>query len=82
MLKLDNINKDSKNIKLEGYKGTWYVIGSEVIFGQRLYMMENEQLGEYESNVIVNNKGKVIMNDVEDGWEELEEKLSELEMIR
>lgn len=62
-------------IKIYCYKGTWGVIGTHAANGRYYYLLENEQFGEDVAMLIVNDKFKVILDDVYDGFNDLREYL-------
>ena len=62
-----------KNIKIEGYKGTWYTIEEGYHLGNKVYLLESETYGDETACIIVNNQGRVILDDVWNGFEDLEE---------
>lgn len=64
------INEQSDNITIDGRIGTWYVIDSDIIDGQKLYLLENEIYGDESAAIIVDENKKVIMADVWNGFDE------------
>lgn len=71
----DVINKDSDNITVEGHTGTWYVIDTAEVDGQELFLLENEEYGDETANVIVDENGALVMDDVWNGFDELYEQM-------
>ena len=59
-------------IKIEGHVGTWYVIDTKRVAGRRtLYLLEHETYGEDADHLIVDSKGRIIEDEVADGWDDL-----------
>lgn len=67
------ITKSSENIKIKGYKGTWYVIDMSYYWGNKVFLLESEQYGDEVSAIIVSESGKVVLADVWNGWNDLME---------
>lgn len=67
------IGKNSENIKIKGYKGTWYVIDMSYYWGNKLFLLESEQYGDEVASLIVSESGKVVLNDVWNGWNDFME---------
>lgn len=68
-MKKNLIHKDNmKNIKIEGHRGTWYVVNYRVTATGVLYLLEHETYGDEAPSLIVNEMGKVLMEDVWDGF--------------
>lgn len=61
-------------IKVEGHRGTWYVIDEMVDdkYG-RIYLLEHETYGDMAASVIVDGNGKLLLEDVWNGFEDWEE---------
>lgn len=79
------ITKTSDHIKVEGHVGTWYVIdegrfvltpdterGPQTITAH-LFLLEHEQHGDEAASVIVDEDGRLIMEDVYNGFDDLED---------
>lgn len=54
------LNIESKNLKISGYVGTWYIIDKKTHNGSKLYLLESELYGEDASNLIVNENMEII----------------------
>lgn len=76
----------SDHIRVEGHIGTWYVIGEgdfiltpDTDGGQpltihaHLFLLEHEQYGDEAARVIVDDSGSLILEDVWNGFGDLEE---------
>jgi hypothetical protein len=71
------ITSDSEHIRIEGHLGTWYVI--DTVDSERhgmLFLLENEDIGDDAACLIVSEDGKVILDDVWNGFLDYEEWLT------
>lgn len=59
-------------VKIEGYRGTWYVIESKILPRGEFFLLEHETYGDETACLIVNEKLEVIVEDVWNGFEDLE----------
>jgi|GEM_PF-2597771 len=67
------INRNSDGIIVEGRIGTWYVIEEqETELHGRLFLLEHEMLGDETASLIVNEEGKLILDDAWNGFEDYE----------
>lgn len=64
---------NKEKIKVEGHKGTWYVIDELTKFGKKFYLLEHNTYGEDADHIAINSEGKLIMEDITDGIDELTE---------
>lgn len=62
--------KTKENIKVEGYRGTWYVIDETVRDGRKYYLLESEKWGDEAPHLLVDAKMNVIADDMYDNIEE------------
>ena len=75
------INSKSKTIKIDGYVGTWHVIGNRtypvMVNGRyeftELFLLEHETYGDETESLIVNNAGRILMSDVWNGFGDVDE---------
>lgn len=79
------ITRESEHIKVEGHGGTWYVIdeGSFVLtpdtpdgpqtIRAHLFLLEHEKYGDEAACVIVDEAGRLVLEDVWNGFGDLEE---------
>lgn len=59
-------------LKVEGHKGTWYVIAMQYYKGERVYLLEHETYGDGSACLIVNGNLNIICDDVWNGFLDLE----------
>lgn len=69
-MKIDDM---SENIELETHVGTWHILESRKIHGEKLFLLEHDYYGDMCACVIVNEDGKIILEDVWEMWNELHE---------
>lgn len=74
----------SDHIRVEGHTGTWYVIdegdfvltpdenGKPLTICAHLFLLEHEQYGDEAACVIVDDSGELILEDVWNGFDDLE----------
>ena len=58
-------------LKIEGHIGTWYVIDEGYHRGKKVYLLEHEQYGDEAAALIVDRDGKIVLEDVHNGLEDL-----------
>lgn len=61
-----------EGIRVEGHRGTWYVIDEGYHNGRKVYLLEHETYGDEAASVIIDSKGKLLLEDVWNGLEELD----------
>lgn len=62
-----------EGIKVEGHRGTWYVIDEAEYEGRTLYLLEHETYGDEAASIIIDSDGEVVLEDVWNGWLDYEE---------
>ena len=60
-------------IKVEGHRGTWYVIDEAEYDGKKLYLLEHETYGDEAASVIIVDEGNLVLEDVWNGFLDYEE---------
>lgn len=61
------------NIKIEGHRGKWYVIDETIYHGETVYLLEHETYGDESACLIVNEKLEIILDDVWNGFSDLDD---------
>ena len=63
----------SDHIKIEGHRGRWYVIDSmsHNEYGE-IFLLEHETYGDMAACLIVNGDGEIILDDVYNGFDDLD----------
>ena len=67
------ITEDGYNIEVDGHIGTWYVIDTEIVNGAKYFLLEHEKHGDGAACVIVDSDGKLALDDVWNGFDDLKE---------
>jgi DNA-binding cell septation regulator SpoVG len=67
------ISRYSDSIRIEGHRGTWYVIDVAERSGKNIYLLEHEEYGDEAFSVIVDSKGRIILEDVSNGFDDYDE---------
>lgn len=65
------ITDDDYNIEVDGHIGTWYVIDTEVLDSTKYFLLEHEEHGDGAACVIVDGDGKLVLDDVWNGFDDL-----------
>lgn len=64
------ITKDTVEYKIEGKGGTWYVVDYLLLEGREFFLMEHEQYGKDVAYVVLDPKGKVIVDGTYNGFDD------------
>lgn len=59
------VSMDTKGFKIDGKPGTWLACDDAIVDGKQFFLMQNEQMKNSAACVIVNDNGKVIVNEAE-----------------
>lgn len=62
-----------ENIKIAGHVGTWYEIDRRTDDGKELILVESEQFGNDVEWLIIDESGKLVLDDAWNGWLDYEE---------
>ncbi len=65
-----------EHISVEGHMGTWYVVDTEEIDGKDYRLLEHEEHGDMAACVIIDNDGKLVLDDVWNGFDDLKETMA------
>ena len=89
------ISEKSGHIKVEGHIGTWHIIdsglyeltpdinGKPITIQVTCYLLEHDAYGDNAANIIVDQDGNILLDDVYNGFDDLEEAgWSEAKMFR
>jgi len=60
------ITNNSENIKVDGYRGTWYVIDSAIYNGRKYFLLEHEYYGDETCGLIVDSRGNFVAETYDD----------------
>ena len=75
------ITEGSSNIEVEGHIGTWYIIDTEVIDSTKYFLLEHEEHGDSAACVIVDSDGKLVLDDVWNGFDDLQDYFDSIEIV-
>lgn len=64
------ISMETTGFHLEGKKGTWLAFDSMVIDGKEFFLMEHEQYGKEASWIVVDKTGKLVVDNVCQGFDQ------------
>ena len=67
------LTENADHICVAGHIGTWYVINAENIAGEDLFLLESEQYGDEAANLIVDGYGRLILEEVYNGFDDYRE---------
>lgn len=73
------LTENSNKIRVEEHTGTWYVVDSMEHAGTQYFLLESEQHGDMAANLIVDANGKLALEDVYNGFDDLLESFPSLE---
>lgn len=66
-----------ENIKLDGHRGTFYVIDSKQQDGKEIFLLESEQFGDEANHVVVNSEMKVLLSNEYNWFDDYQEALED-----
>lgn len=72
------IDATTDGIKVEGHRGTWYVLDEVIFEGKSYFLLEHETYGEDADHIAVDSTGFNIFSHITDGTDEILERLIEL----
>ncbi len=76
-----SISQNSANIEVKGHIGTWHVIDTTEINGTDYFLLEHEEHGDEAASIIINVKCELVLEDVWNGFGDLEEYFDSLEIV-
>ncbi len=63
------VTMETKGLKIDGKPGTWLACDDTIVDGKQFFLMQNEQMKNSATCVIVNDAGKVIVNEATQFYE-------------
>ena len=75
------VNMDTSGLAVSGHVGTWHTIDHMEVDGHTFWLMEHDTFGDEAPCVIVDEKGKLAISDVYDGFDEHTVHLLEMEVL-
>jgi antirestriction protein ArdC len=64
------INRETRGFIADGHFGTWHTAGMRVIGGETFYLMEHDEYEDSVAAIIVNQDGKLVAEDLENGFDQ------------
>lgn len=64
------INEDTRGFTADGHFGTWHTAEVQEINGEPFYRMEHDEYGDSVASIIVNQNGKLVAEDLENGFDQ------------
>ena len=64
------LHGNSDHITVEGHVGTWYVVDETEVGGEKFFLLEHEEYGDEAACVAVNEQGKLVAEDLWNGFDE------------
>lgn len=58
------VNLETTGLTVDGHLGTWHTVGSIELSGKDFYMMEHDEYGSSVANIIVDENGKLVAQDI------------------
>ena len=68
-----HIIEEGYNIEVDGHISTWYVIDTDMMENTKYFLLEHEEHGDSAACVIVDGDGKLVLDDVWNGFDDLKE---------
>jgi len=69
----ESLKPNTEKIKIESHVGTWYVINNRIHEGKQVFLLESEEYGDGVACLIVDEYCNIILEDVWNGFEDLED---------
>lgn len=67
------ITEKSDSIQINGWRGYWHVIDSTYYKSVKVFLLEHNTYGDMTESLIVDSNGNVILDDVWNGFSDLDE---------
>lgn len=64
------ISAETRGFTADGHFGTWHTAGMRVIGGETFYLMEHDEYEDSVAAIIVNQNGKLVAEDLENGFDQ------------
>ena len=74
------MNADTSGLTVAGHIGTWHTIDQHEVGGHSFYLMEHDAYGDEAACVIVDERGKLVLDDVYNGFDDDTLRLLDLEV--
>lgn len=74
------MNADTSGLTVAGHIGTWHTIDRHEVSGHSFYLMEHDTYGDEAACIIVDERGKLVLDDVYNGFDDDTLRLLDLEV--
>ena len=74
------MNADTSGLTVAGHIGTWHTIDQHEVGGHSFYLMEHDTYGDETACIIVDERGKLVLDDVYNGFDDDTLRLLDLEV--
>ena len=74
------MNADTSGLAVAGHIGTWHTIDQHEVSGHSFYLMEHDTYGDEAACIIVDERGKLVLDDVYNGFDDDTLRLLDLEV--
>ncbi len=74
------MNADTSGLTVAGHIGTWHTIDRHEVGGHSFYLMEHDTYGDEAACIIVDERGKLVLDDVYNGFDDDTLRLLDLEV--
>lgn len=75
------VNMETTGLSVAGHIGTWHTIDHKEVDGRTFYLMEHDTYGDEAGCIIVDEKGRLTLTEVYDGFDDLTIGLLHLEVM-
>lgn len=76
----NRVNEDTSGLHVYNHWGSWHTIGHAKVGGKDYWLMEHDELGDETAAIIVDSRGKLILDEVWDGFsDEAAEEILEIQ---
>lgn len=66
----DRVTLKTECLHVHGHVGSWYAIGLAEVGNQTYYLMEHEEYGDETAAIIVDSRGKLVVEGVWNGFDD------------
>ena len=63
------------DLRIRGIRGRWHTVESRVYYGNRLWLLEEDNNGDEWPCIIVAENGDVVLDEAWNGWSDLDEQI-------
>lgn len=64
------VDRNTDRLKVEGHRGRWHVIDETEVDGKPYFLLEHDTFGDDAASIIVDQHGKLIVEDVYNGFDD------------